>query len=251
MNNIQKELYFLIFFLIAFVILSTLSGISANDPRWVIVSEEEGIKVSKRDLPESRIAEFRVEGIIEATFTKLISMLSDLTYYPHWIKRCIKAELLEKNFSEDTYDIPFNEYYQIVYAETDYPWPFKNRDYILKGSISYVPPKDGRSEYYVLESHAVQHQKKPHQQGKVRMTTMNMMLKLTPMDKYRQKTQVDMIIHGDPGGFFPKWLANSLSKDIFHNTLQKMRELVLKETYNRNYERLIQYHINVHLKTRK
>ena len=251
MNNIQNKLRFLIFFIMAFTILTTLSGASADHPRWVVISEEEGIKVSRRDLPETRLAEFRVEGIIKASCAKIMALFSDLTYYPQWVIRCIKAELLEQNFSENTYDMPFNEYYQIVYAETDFPWPFQNRDYILKGSMSYVPPQYGRSEYYVLETHAVRHQKKPQQQGKVRMTTMNMVLKLTPMGESRRETEVDMTIHGDPGGFFPTWLANALSKDIFHNTFKRMRDLVLKGTYNRKYERLIRHHINVHVRNRK
>jgi len=227
------------------------SWIPANKSQWEIISKEEGIKVSRRDLLEYSIAEFKVEGIIEATCTKLISMLSDLSYYPYWVERCIKAELLEKNFSEDTYDMPFNEYYQILYAETDFPWPFQNRDYILKGRLSYFPPKDGRTEYYAVESHAVQHKKKPRQQGKVRLTTMSMIFKLIPLGKHRQKTHVDMIVHVDLGGIIPGWLTNFLSKGVFFNTFQRMRKLVLKETYNSNYERLIRYHTDMHLESRK
>ena len=212
---------------------------------WQQISHQDGITVYRRETADSNIYEFRGTGLVKASFPKIIAMITDTALMPEWVNTCIAAKVVEKNYDYDSFEKEVNEYYKIIYAEHKAPWPLKNRDYVFKAHLEYFPSQKGRREHIVVASRNIEYDGILTQPGKVRMPLMHSNMKLINMDETgRPQTMVDFIIQMDPGGIIPNWVANLVSKNIPHKTIMRLREIVLRQDYDQQIEKLIYFHVN-------
>ena len=212
------------------------SALTAAD--WELINNEDGIKVYRKEDPNSNMFEFKGQGVVYADAARVITFLTDIGLMTEWVDGCKKAKMLERNFTEKSYDMSVNQFYMIVYGENSVPWPLQNRDYILKGKISY----DAKRDQALINLKDTKHAKMPPQSGLVRMNFMKVRLTLKPIknDKY---TWVQIYVHLDPGGVIPAWAVNFISKSVPYKTIKKLRKLVKREKYNKEMEKLIVHHI--------
>lgn len=212
---------------------------------WKKISHQDGIEVYRRETAYSNIYEFKGTGVVEASIPKIVALITDTSLMPYWVNTCISAKVVEKNYDYDSFDKEVNEYYKIIYAEHNAPWPLKNRDYVFKAHLEYMPSQNGIGEQIVVESRNIKYDGIPPQPGKVRMPLMHSSMRLINMDDAETpKTMIDFKIQMDPGGIIPNWVANLVSKNIPHKTIMRLRKIILREDYDTQIEKLIDYHVD-------
>ncbi len=193
------------------VLIGLLPGISSGQYKWTLERNQDGIKVYSADVPNSVYKAVRVECTLPGNYTKLISILGDVSQFNKWVYHSKNCKLLQKKSQFDF----------VYYTETQLPWPMSNRDAVIHirfntdslpkfltitGTVEsgWVAPKSG------LER--VSHYKA---KWKVWMPT-------------AQTLRIHYEVEIDPGGSVPAWIANmSIDKgpfETFSNLAKKLKE---------------------------
>lgn len=217
---------------------------------WEVVNDgkTDGIKVSKRIHKGSTLFEFRGEGLIEAPMAVVLSHLTDPAKVRKWLKNCENSRLLEKNYDlkdKSIYESGVADLYQIQYFETYIPWPFQNRDYILKGTVSHYQDIENNRIGARLKTSIIDWPDLPATKDKVRMETMQNSIDVRYMGP--NKTYVDMQVMVDPAGNIPDWIINYATSKMPHETIQNIRAQVKTEKQDPDRLRLSQHYMNIGL----
>jgi hypothetical protein len=202
---------------------------------WEYITKKHGVGVFRRKDPNSSMLEFKGQGYVDAHASKIITLLQDVRLMPEWIEGCVEGHELEKNYSAQSYKKKISEFYIVYYGVNDAPWPVTDRDYVLKGKISYIEKNDT----IILDLRDIKHPKKPPQPGLIRMNFMKVKIALHPDPKNNNRTWVQFYVHLDPAGWLPAWVVNFVSKNIPLNTIRKLRKLVKRNKYDKELEKLV------------
>jgi len=89
---------------------------------WELSKNENNIKVYKGTSDSSRFKIIKVEAEMAGTLKKLITVLKDVGNNKNWVYNTKRSHLV-KTINE-------NEF--LYYAETHLPWPFDNRDMVIR-----------------------------------------------------------------------------------------------------------------------
>ncbi len=182
---------------------------------WKLKKKNAGIEVYVRDVPGSKLQEFK--GTMTLPNTRLSSLMAafeDTSSYTTWMYECIYAKLLKQ----------VNFYERIHHLVTHAPWPVWNRD-LITYSIVRQDPKTlaitisltGKPDYI------------PPTPKTVRVPKMTGMWAFTPVGT--RDVMVVYQMHNEPGGSLPPGIANMASVDLPYNTLLRLRELIKQEKY--------------------
>ncbi len=101
-----------------YVILSF--ALSAQN--WELSRNENNIKVYKGTSDSSRFKIIKVEAGMTGTLKKLMAVLKDVANNKNWVYNTKQSHLLRT----------INENEFLYYAETHLPWPFSNRDMVIR-----------------------------------------------------------------------------------------------------------------------
>ena len=233
-------------FVIPFILLLwSLNGVAENVGPWIEVKNQDGLKVSKRVHKNSDLLEFRGEGVIEAELATVIALLTDPYRITEWVENCLKADLVKANYDINDRDLlqkKLSEFYHIQYLEMFVPWPFQNRDVVIKGSVNYYKDKETGLEGARLLSHRVDWQQKPPIDGLTRMPIMTSSLDVRQVGG--SHTFIDFRVRADPGGRIPEWIVNFVTGMLPLKTMENIREMVKKGEIDKKRLRLVQHHID-------
>lgn len=176
---------------------------------WTEIDDSYGIKVYKKDVPGSKLHEFRGVGLVDAPMEKLIWVLADNTHRTEWVDRLKKSVILEKK----------SDYDFIVYQHFGSPPVVSDRDFVYRAQA--YSKSDGSA---VLDIHSVTHPKAPKTVGvRGELNYSSYVLK-----RVGDKTLVDVSVSLDPKGALPGWIVNLVQKSWPMNTLKALREHVKK-----------------------
>ncbi|HEV8287155.1 MAG TPA: START domain-containing protein [Chitinophagaceae bacterium] len=89
---------------------------------WELSKNENNIKVYKASSDSSRFKIIKVEAEMEGTLKKLIAVLKDVGNNKNWVYNTKRSHLVKS----------INENELLYYAETQLPWPFDNRDMVIR-----------------------------------------------------------------------------------------------------------------------
>jgi len=204
----------LLFSCLLFTFLLPISTATAQENKWKLQSETDGLKVYLRDFPNSNVKEVKIETVFDHSLSTIISVLKDIPAYPDWIYKCEGSSRLEASTQNSS----------LYYCEIDFPWPMSNRDFIarsklrqdpatkrvyidVKGIPDHVPPKD---DIVRIEDLGIHYEFIPLKDGQVKMI-------------YR--------LHSDPAGSIPPWLVNMVIENGPMNTVRGMRSMMQKDKY--------------------
>jgi hypothetical protein len=184
------------------------SSVSFADEQWSLAKDSEGIKVYVRDVPDSRLREFRGEVELKTSPDRVVKVLQDAGAFRKWMPDVVASDLLKATDKE-----------QFHYLENAAPWPVAHRDgvyhFTYTRSDDAVPVTTVRVEAvpdYV-----------PAHEGKVRIPRAVGYWKLVPNPA---GVGVTYQMHADPGGSIPSWLANQTVVDTPFKTLKALRDYV-------------------------
>ena len=106
------------------VIIIFFSALSCSlfAQNWELSKNENNIKVYKGEIDSSKYKIIKVEAEMQKKIKKVIAILKDVDNNKNWVYNTRRSYLV-KAVSEDEF---------LYYAETHLPWPFDNRDVVIR-----------------------------------------------------------------------------------------------------------------------
>ena len=191
--------------ILAFICFPLIPCISQED--WELSSDKKDVQVYYRDHEESPIKELKIVFKLDASLKEIIDFLNDVPKYKNWIYRTKEAQLIE-TVSEDDF---------IYYTATDFPWPFSDRDMVIRSKGEFITDKIYRSVSTISESDAY-----PPKKDMVRITDMDITWQMEEISE--SKTLIIYQMRSDPGGAIPAWVVNLALEAGPSNTIKNMRK---------------------------
>lgn len=189
-------------FLFVFVRVGT-----AAEPSWELMSQEEGIKAWKKDIPGSPLVAFRGEGIVEASVAKVATVLNETSRKTEWVHGCVRARNVRSIAEFER--IEYNHTTAGVFIVSD-------RDFVFNGRVQVDPAR--KVVYFKLKS--VEDALAP-EESPVRGTMKGLYI-LKQIEPNRTLVMVE--IHADPKGILPAFLVNLFQKAWPTRTIRGIRK---------------------------
>lgn len=190
----MKVIFALMVFTLVLVPVGSSQKVDISDIKWVKYSDEDNIQVFEATEPHSSgLLPIKVHTVLNHPITKVITVMTDASRKTEWVPRLDISKTVEQ--------VGFGDF--IDYHSFDAPWPFEDRDFLVRIKTEYdLKKKEVHAEIY-----SVQHPKMPEVKGFVRGHTYsgNTFLKSIENDT---KTYVEVAFFNDYKGDIPKWLIN-------------------------------------------
>jgi hypothetical protein len=186
---------------------------------WEEISDEEGIKVWKKELEGSDFVMFRGRGPIEAGILDVAAVIRDADRETEWMADCVDARTLKFLSATDA----------IVYHRTGSPAFFvDDRDTVLVTRTKVIPEQ----KTILVTFDRTEDTHFAPVDGVVRMPQLKGHWRIRQIDI--DTTEVEYQVQADPGGLLPAWLVNLVSKKLPFQTLMGLRSQVKKDGYDRH-----------------
>ena len=212
---------------------------------WILIENdhEESIQVWKRPHPDSGLLEFKGIGPVDASINHVLTLLTDPDRLTEWVDTSIVGDLLDINYDIESLgeDFELASIYHIQYMQFQLPFPFQNRDVIIKSVIEESYDKSNSLTGAVLKSHSIPWSKMPLKDG---ITRMPMLKNATDIRVTgRNRVMVEFKVIADPAGNIPSWLVNVTSRYLPFRTIQNIREMVATGEYNKKRKDFVNQYI--------
>lgn len=214
---------------------STMSTVTQSCRRWAVlallglglgvaqaqasdepVKDSHGIKVWTYEIPNYPIRGFKATTVVKSSLSGLVNLIMDTDNASEWVYRTDKIEVLKRDDAQQTF---------LVRAETDFPWPLKDRDVIVQGKVS----QDPASLVVTIQSQSVGGY--PAREDFVRMPDMQGTWIFKPLGK--GQVEVTMIGRADPAGVLPHAVINLVIQETPYNTLKGLQKVIGAEKYQK------------------
>lgn len=179
---------------------------------WETVRSEDGIVVSRKDVPGSPFVALRGEGDVDAPLLAVGSVLVDVPRDKEWIDGLVEARVLRR-VSETEY---------VVYSHLGTPPTMSDRDFVADVTIGVDAP----NRTLVVRMHSVDDPSAPRT-SYVRGDLQESSFVLT-QSADGTKTHVVAEMHCDPKGSIAAWIVNLFQKNWGYNTIANLRRQLRK-----------------------
>lgn len=192
------------------IVVSRAAATETDDEGWQKLYEKEGISGWRRSHPDSKLYEWRGEGVIDADFYRVVAVYMDSNRSDEWVADCVESIEVEKP-DLDT---------QITYNRTHLPRPLWDRDFVWEDVFVFDP----QTLSVVDTMTSMEHPDYPERAGVVRG-------ELFSSSFYArwdapERTFVEVRIHVDPKGRLPAWLINAVSRSWPFVTFRDLRDQI-------------------------
>jgi hypothetical protein len=174
---------------------------------WTLQKNKNDIKVFSSEMQNSQFKAIKVECTLAGNYSKLISILSDVSQFSKWIYNTKSARMLHQNTPVDF----------LYYTEFQLPWPMSNRDAIIHlkirtDSLPRLLTITGKSEPTFISE----------VKDKVRVINYKSNWRVTmPTNK---TIQIVYMLEFNPAGSIPPWISNSFSEKGPFETFSKLAD---------------------------
>jgi hypothetical protein len=202
------------FSLLAFLLVVTVSAYNpliAEEEKWHLAYEADGVNIYKRVAEESKFIEFKATGNFRGTMSEYVSVILDTDEHPDWAPRCLETQNIEK----------INDKELIIYAVYAGVWPTSDRDYAARVSVTSAPDMSTvrvdieRVELPDTAPVATARVHIPHLKSRWIFEQIN-----------QDFTRVELHAHVDPGGWIPAWLVNWGYRKIPYQFLKNLESQI-------------------------
>lgn len=190
---------------------------AATRPNWVLVEDDEGIKVWSLDIPGQDLPGFRGITMINATIEEIMKFVLDTTKHTEWMWNCDESRIVER-FAED---------HGILYNRINAPWPVKDRDVLLDIGYRYTPQRTAVTFRFRETKERQWEEKVPVPRRVVRIPKLTGFFRL--WQETPTKTNVLYQVEVDIGGNVPDMAARRYARKLPYETLEALREMVEAE----------------------
>ncbi len=189
------------------LVCSTLTAWPAWAGGWSKLSNDDGILVETREVPDQEMPDVRGTMVMKGEFYEVCALIEDVDHTCDWAKRCLGSRVLKR----------LSDTEMIFYSRTTAPWPVQDRDAVLHAIATGLD----RGDDATMRFESIQTPLGPPIDGVVRMPVLKGHYRISRVDD--QTTRIEFTVHADIGGWIPSWLSKSLSKAIPFDTLAGIR----------------------------
>lgn len=172
---------------------------------WKLSKDKEGIKVFVKEKRGYAVKEYKAEMFVKSSRDKLLKTILNGDSLQYWTYKTDSSKLLKKK-SDSVY---------YVYMYNDFPWPVKNRDHISKLTVSFPTLT---STKVLIESSP---DYIPEKGGVVRVSEFS---GFWLFEETENRIKVTQQLHGDPAGYLPNFIVNSMLVKAPYNTFLNLKE---------------------------
>lgn len=209
---LKKNIAFILLFVFY---LGATSFVTASGD-WQLKKDEKGVAIYTRNSENSAFKELKAVAYLKTSISSIVGLLYDFEKYPEWVYKCGASGTL-KTISEKELI-----HYQTVIA----PWPISNRDFIVNIKIG----QDEITKVVSIKSYATGTYI-PVSPDYVRIMNFNASWTLTPQKDGTVEIVYQLLV--DPAGAVPAWAVNMAIVDGPFETMNKIKERVFKEEYQK------------------
>jgi START domain len=202
---------------ICFITFGFTVFISQKD-EWILKKQGNGVTVYSRGVDTLDVKELRAVTQIKSSLSGIVALLLDRESYPQWVYKCAKSKTLKEITNTES----------ICYQNVVAPWPIDNRDIVLNVSV-----KQDESTKIVFLNSVSNPDFIPNVDSHVRVSVFKASWKLTPLKNGIVYCEYQLLF--DPGGNVPIWMVNIAAVDGPFETTSNMRQIVLKEKYQKTH----------------
>ncbi len=201
-----------IFILFSCCLLFQLSVKSQDG--WTLKKDKNGIKVFSKKSDKFKFDQLKVECVLDGKISQLAAVLLDVNNQYLWVYKTTKSQLLKEMGEGDV----------LYYSEISCPWPFENRDLVVRMNIT----QNTESKVMTIEAKNVD-DFVPDKNNLVRIKYSNVLWTITPISSVQFK--VEYKIEVDPGNNVPAWLLNLFASNGPYESFVNLREKMKSAPY--------------------
>jgi hypothetical protein len=190
-------------FCVAGGLLWAAAGLADADlGAWKFERRESGITVSRRGATGNMLPAFRGEGTAKVHVLSALAVILDVREVERWAYGVTDARSV-RHVDDRT---------EIVYLYSDTPWPVRDRDMVVRRTVSILTPGSEYAVSIVCEPNAV-----PEREGLIRVRDCDSSFRLRKLDAHRTEIVYEMSL--DPEGAVPQWASAFLARTAPVKTL--------------------------------
>ena len=186
---------------------ATAIAVPAWAEPWRKLSNDDGILVETREVPDQEMPDVRGTMVMKGEFYEICALIEDVDHTCDWAKRCLGSRIVKR----------ISDAEMIFYSRTTAPWPVQDRDAVLHAVATGLD----RGDDATMKFESITTPLGPPVDGVVRMPVLKGHYRIIRIDD--QTTKLEFTVHADIGGWIPTWLSKSLSKSIPFDTLAGIR----------------------------
>lgn len=187
-------------------IFFTIWSTSQAQENCHLKKDQDGIKIYLCESEKSSFKTIKVAFEAKGTLKSYASGVLSIDGYKEWQNSILNIYPLKT----------INQLELIYYSEVDAPWPVSNRDLIF-----HLKMKQDANTKVLTVSLEQLPTFIPLKTGIIRIPEANSLLTVTPVDKNQLK--VKYVIHVDPGGDIPAFIANMFAANTPWHTFSNFR----------------------------
>jgi len=161
--------------------------------RWEYVKTYEGVDLYQALQASEGKLPFRATADLDVPYQKIVMALVDVEHKHDWAPK-LKSSTIHAQLSSNEFE--YSEYYTT-------PWPFKDREFLLRGTITYQP---GQVLFAAVDTGNQRYAREDHVQANIEI------LEFAVIPLSAQKTRVEFTFSGDLGGWIPSFVKTIIQK---------------------------------------
>lgn len=173
------------------VLFLNLVLLGQEESDWKQVKDYDNIKAYVQKSPASQLKRVKVETILDATLSELVTQIKDAENHYNWVYYIERSEIIEET----------DDFHWKYYGTTDSPWPLSNRDFITQVTLN----QDKLDRSIIITSVAIPDYL-PEVEDCVRIPYLSSTWYLVPIGN--DSIFISLEIEADFGGMIPLWLVN-------------------------------------------
>jgi len=174
---------------------------------WKLAKDKDGIKVYMSESPNSNYKAIKVDCTLPGNYAKLVSIITNVSHHCDWMYNNKHSHIVQYYNPSDF----------VYYAETKAPWPFSNRDVVIRMRIQTDSLPGRLSINCIGEPDLL-----PEIMGKVRVPYYKADWIVTMPSP--DKVHISYIMQCDPGGSVPSWIMNMFADKGPYGTFSKLSQ---------------------------
>jgi hypothetical protein len=176
---------------------------------WERIAQDQGVTVEEQAVPGLRVPRIRGTVEIARPLYDVLAVLLDSDRHVEWMPGCMESRAVRSD-----------GIVRYVYNRTDTPWPFRDRDVVLRSHVILW----GRGERVETPFESTVEPSMPPLPDAVRMPLLRGHYRLERLGP--ALTRVELQLELDPGGMLPAWMIRYGAEKSSIDTLVSLREQV-------------------------
>ncbi len=199
--------------ILIFGILVGTKSSAESTSSWKLQKNSDGILIESRKEIGSEYHSFKASMILDTDLETIVKELKDVNEYPNWFA-----------FTKSTFLIYQTKNEQIVFMETDFPWPYQNE--FMEYRMVFLKETNGTIHINIVGISKSTEVK----QGLYPLKKAKGYIKLYPLLS-DTKSQVKLVyfFHSEPRQEIPTWLINPMIHEMPYKTLMELRKRVCRD----------------------